>query len=87
MSDEAIAMGLRLQELRHEKGLSQAQLAKVAGVPAASLRNWEQGRRLPMLDAAFKIAKALGITLDELAGKVFETTPEKKTGKKKGASK
>jgi transcriptional regulator with XRE-family HTH domain len=76
MSEEAEAMGLRFQELRHEKGLSQSELAKAAGVPIASLKNWEQGRRMPAFDAAFRVAKALGITLDELAGKVFETTPE-----------
>jgi transcriptional regulator with XRE-family HTH domain len=37
-------------------------------VPIGSLRNWEHGRRTPLLDAAARIAQALGVTLDELAG-------------------
>ena len=57
MSEEAKAMGIRFQELRQEKGLSQSELARAAGVPLASLKNWEQGRRMPAFDAAFKLAK------------------------------
>lgn len=76
-------MGLRLQEFRQRAGLSQAELAKAARLPAASLRNWEQGRRLPRLDAAYRLAQALGISLDELAGDVFkeEEKPSKKRRK------
>ena len=61
-------MGIRLQSLRREKGLSQPQLAQAAGVPVGSLRQWEQGRRTPLLDAAARVAVALGVSLDELAG-------------------
>jgi len=80
MNKSVIAMGLRLQEFRQRAGLSQEQLAKAARLPAGSLRNWEQGRRLPRLDAAYRLAKALGITIDELAGDVFaeEEKPRKK---------
>lgn len=69
------AMGQRLQELRDRAGLTQLALAERAGIPVSSLRNWEQGRVLPQLDAAWRLAKALCITLDELAGKVFEEAP------------
>lgn len=50
--------------------MSQPQLAAEAGVPVASLRNWEQGRgrHPPYLDVAARLAQALGVTLDELAG-------------------
>jgi transcriptional regulator with XRE-family HTH domain len=82
MSGGAKAMGERLQELRQAKGLSQSQLAKATGVPVGSLKNWEQGIRLPRLDAAWQLAKALGITLDELAGKVFESPPERAKGER-----
>jgi transcriptional regulator with XRE-family HTH domain len=54
--------------LRRAAGLSQAALAQAAGVPAASLRNWEQDRRVPALDAAARVARALGVRLDDLAG-------------------
>jgi transcriptional regulator with XRE-family HTH domain len=61
-------MGQRLQRIREARGLSQAQLARKAGVPPASLRNWEQDRRGISLEAAARIAVALGISLDDLAG-------------------
>ena len=78
-------MGTRLQELRQKAGLSQSQLAKAAGIPAGSLRNWEQGKRHLQLEAAYKLARAMNISLDELAGKVFEGEPAAKGhGKAKG---
>jgi hypothetical protein len=38
-------------------------------VPLGTLRGWEYARRTPLLDAAARVADALGITLDELAGR------------------
>lgn len=75
MGDWNEAMGQKLQELRQAAGLSQSQLASAAGVPVGTLKNWEQGRRMPMFDAAYRLAKAMNITLDELAGRVFEVVP------------
>jgi transcriptional regulator with XRE-family HTH domain len=66
MTEETLAM--RLKRLRERAGLSQPQLAQRAGVPLSTLRGWEQGRREPSLGAAAKLARAMGITLDELAG-------------------
>jgi len=79
-------MGERLQALRQEKGFSQSQLARAAGIPVGSIKNWEQGIRLPRLDLAYKLAQAMGISLDVLAGDVFKKPPEKKParGKRKG---
>jgi transcriptional regulator with XRE-family HTH domain len=76
-------MGERFQELRQARGFSQSELAKVAGLPVSSLKNWEQGRREPLLSAAYQLAKALGITLDHLAGTVFKDAPAKKSKRKK----
>jgi transcriptional regulator with XRE-family HTH domain len=78
MPDETVEMGCRLQSLRHEKGFSQSELATAAAVPLGSLKNWEQGRRLPQFDAAFRLARALGVSLDTLAGDVFAPPPPKK---------
>jgi transcriptional regulator with XRE-family HTH domain len=71
-------MGERLQRLRQEKGLSQSQLADAAGIPIGSLRNWERGRREPLLGTAARLADALGVSLDELAGRVPKPRPRKK---------
>jgi len=83
------AMGNRFQELRQAKGLSQSQLAQAVGVPMTSLRNWEQGRREPGLCASYHLARALGVSLDELAGDVFKDVPPTRNkkparGKRKG---
>jgi transcriptional regulator with XRE-family HTH domain len=63
------AMSERLQRLRQRAGLSQSQLARAAGIPIRTLQEWEQARRSPGLEAAGRIADALGCTLDELAGR------------------
>jgi transcriptional regulator with XRE-family HTH domain len=59
-------MGQRLQRLRREAGLTQAELARRAGVPLKSVLNWEQDRRQPRLDAVVDLARILGISLEEL---------------------
>lgn len=60
---------MRLRMLRERAGLSQSELAKAANVPTASLKNWEQGRREPLLSALVALADALKVTLDMLAGR------------------
>ena len=37
----------RIPAIRHDLGLSQQQFARFMGVSVATLRNWEQGRRVP----------------------------------------
>lgn len=53
--------GKRLQELREKVGLTQVQLAEATGLPLGSIRNYEQGHRDPLWQAAFKLAAALGV--------------------------
>lgn len=62
-------MGERMRRLRERSGLSQPQAAERAGIPVGTLRGWEQDRRQPLLDAAARLADAIGCTLDELAGR------------------
>jgi transcriptional regulator with XRE-family HTH domain len=61
-------MGHRLQRLRKDAGFSQSALARATGIPVTTIRGWEQDRRIPRIDSALKVARALGISLDELAG-------------------
>jgi DNA-binding XRE family transcriptional regulator len=68
-------MGGRIKRLREAAGMSQPQLAKAAGVPLTTLRQWEQNRRLPSWEWAVALADGLGCSLDELAGR--ETPPRK----------
>ena len=72
-------MGQRLYELRSRRGLTQVGLARKADVTTAAVRNWEKGKRTPSFDMAIKLADALEVTLDELAGR--EPPRGKKGGK------
>jgi transcriptional regulator with XRE-family HTH domain len=51
-----------------ELGLTQAQLAERAGVHVRQIRRYERGEQQPVLGVAVKLAEALQISLDELAG-------------------
>jgi transcriptional regulator with XRE-family HTH domain len=55
---------------RAELGLSQAQLAKLAGISLRQLARYEAGEQQPVLSAAVELARALGISLAKLAGEV-----------------
>ena len=62
-------MKANIRKIRVAKGLSVKSLAATVGVSAMSIYRYETGHRLPDIDVAFKIAKALGVTVDELIGK------------------
>jgi transcriptional regulator with XRE-family HTH domain len=70
-------LGQRLQRLRAAAGLTQTQVAAAAGVPVSSLQNWEIDRREPGLRAAVRLAKALGVTAEDLA----DTAPVEDAGR------
>ena len=57
-----------IKEKREERGLSQSALARLVGIEARQVRRYEAGESHPTLPVAAKIAEALGITVDELAG-------------------
>ena len=61
-------MSTRLKELRRRAGMTQEELARAAEVTVASVQKWEQARRSMLFEAARKVAKALGVSLDVLAG-------------------
>ena len=55
---------------RSALGLSQAELAKAAGVSVRQLARYEAGEQQPVLSAAVALADALGISLAHIAGQV-----------------
>jgi transcriptional regulator with XRE-family HTH domain len=59
-----------IRSRRAALGLSQAELAKKAGISLRQLARYEAGDQQPVLSAAVALADALGISMDELAGKV-----------------
>jgi len=65
--------------LRKEKDWSQSQLATNSGVSREMIGKYERGEAVPSLDAAKKIAKAFGVTLDYLAGETSNMAFDRRT--------
>ena len=61
---EPIAANLRLQ--RQDRGLSQAQLARRAGISSTTIRKAEDGRYSHHRATLAKIARALGVDVQTL---------------------
>ncbi len=58
----------KLKELRAASGLTQTELALRSGRGLGAIRDYEQGKREPLLSTAFKLAKALGVSVEAFAG-------------------
>lgn len=65
-SFESGNLGRNVRQLRARRGLSQAQLAKLAGVPRATWTHLESGAANPTLAVLIKAANALQVRLEEL---------------------
>jgi len=68
MIDEDAAANLaeNIRQLREARGMSQAQVAKLAGIPRPTWTNLESGSANPTLAVLLKVAAALHIQLEEL---------------------
>ncbi len=58
-------LAVRIERLRKEKGLTQEVLAEKAGLHRAYFWDIENGRNIS-IKTAYKIARALGVSLSEL---------------------
>jgi transcriptional regulator with XRE-family HTH domain len=56
----------RIKEVREERGHNQRQLARLAGLDAANLNAYEQGRLTPSVATLLRITQALECSLDDL---------------------
>jgi len=56
-------VGLRLRQLREERGLSLSALARQSGTGKATLSELEAGRRNPTLETLYALTTALGVPL------------------------
>jgi transcriptional regulator with XRE-family HTH domain len=62
-------LGQRLKRVRERKGLSLRQLSELSGVERGLISKLERGQRPQVsVPVAMRLAKALGVTLDYLAG-------------------
>lgn len=60
--------GQYIKRARQKAGMTQAQLAEKLGIPYQSIGQWERDVRNPKLDTLKRIADALNISIQELAG-------------------
>ena len=63
-----MSFDIRLSELRKTKKLSQEELAKKIGVYTNVMGRYERGEAKPSIEVAAKLAQALEVSLDYLAG-------------------
>lgn len=59
-------MGQRIREWRLRRELSQAEVARLAGITQASLSNYENGKRDLPLSTLLGVARALNVSLGDL---------------------
>lgn len=57
---------MTLRELRIKKGLTQKQVAEAVGIAECAYQRYEYGKVLPSVVVAIKIAKALGVSVEEI---------------------
>jgi transcriptional regulator with XRE-family HTH domain len=68
VSEPSSDLGARLRQFRHRRGLTQEELAGHAGMSADMVSRIEQGTRFPRLPGLLGLARALGVSLEELTG-------------------
>ena len=61
-----MSFGKNLSRFRKEKGLTQEDLVKKSGVAISQIRRYEADKSSPTLDVITRLAKSLGVSIDEL---------------------
>lgn len=62
-----------LKELRKDKGLTQEDIGKLLGLTGAGYANYETGRRIMRADLLEKIATILGVSVDYILGRTWDS--------------
>ena len=68
-------IGKRIAMLRKEKGMTQEELSQKMEVSAQAVSKWENDQTCPDITSLPKLAKLLGVTVDELLSGKEETEP------------
>lgn len=66
MSDSSKKLAENMRKIRIRKKMSQGDICRALGVDRAYISNIESGKQNPTLSTIEKIAKALGVKIDEL---------------------
>ena len=79
MASKKSSLCERIREIRKIRNLSQAELGVLAKLPAAAISHLETGHQEPALKTLLKLADALQVSMDYLAGRTNDPTPVGKT--------
>ena len=66
MSTPSTKLGKNIKRIREQKNMSQGDICREVGFDRAQMSNIESGKGNPTLATIEKIARALGVTSDEL---------------------
>ena len=66
MKSESIRFGQNLKRIRTEKGITQGDIVRTLGFSRSFVSNIENGKTNPTLATIAKLAKAIGVSSDEL---------------------
>jgi len=66
MKNESAKLGLNLKRIRTKKAISQGDIARALGVSRGFISTIENGKTNPTLATIAKLAKAIGVSIDEL---------------------
>lgn len=70
-----MAFSKRVTQLRKQRGLTQQELAELAGVKVLQIRRYENGSSQPTLEVIKNLSIALSVTADELIFDADERSP------------
>ncbi len=70
-----LTIGKRIAQLRKEKGFTQEELSQMMEVSAQAVSKWENDLTCPDISSLPKLAKILGVTVDELLSGKEEAAP------------
>ncbi len=68
MTKELFSIGERIKQLRENKGLTQAQLAKEFKLSRSAVNYWEMGLSVPSTQYIIELAKFFNVSADYLLG-------------------
>jgi transcriptional regulator with XRE-family HTH domain len=73
----------RLRQLRRQNGLTRYRVGKLAGLSTQGISNLERRGSDPKLSTLYKLAHALGVSIEELVRDEDEPAKSKRTQKRK----
>lgn len=69
------SLGQNIKKAREEAGLTQEELGSMIGVTGVTIMRYEKGQREPKIEIVEKLARAMGISKQEILGWSREPTP------------